>query len=152
MYSSGVFLTSAASQFTAGAIPGHRYQHCSSSEQHYLVGASLPAKASGHSTSMEADPPPSRASFAPTVGSRYVCRTRPAVRSLPTRLEKYCLDISLEPGVGALVAKCARAHACPASERPAEAAHIAVADFFGCLLYTSPSPRDRQKSRMPSSA
>ena len=25
-------------------------------------------------------------------------------------------------------------------------------DAFGCLLYTSPSPRDRQKSRMPSSA
>ena len=24
--------------------------------------------------------------------------------------------------------------------------------YFGCLLYTSPSPRDRQKSRMPSSA
>ena len=24
--------------------------------------------------------------------------------------------------------------------------------FEGCLLYTSPSPRDRQKSRMPSSA
>ena len=23
---------------------------------------------------------------------------------------------------------------------------------FSCLLYTSPSPRDRQKSRMPSSA
>ena len=23
---------------------------------------------------------------------------------------------------------------------------------WGCLLYTSPSPRDRQKSRMPSSA
>ena len=28
-----------------------------------------------------------------------------------------------------------------------------VFDMFGdCLLYTSPSPRDRQKSRMPSSA
>ena len=28
-----------------------------------------------------------------------------------------------------------------------------LADRFGrCLLYTSPSPRDRQKSRMPSSA
>ena len=27
-----------------------------------------------------------------------------------------------------------------------------LADYFGCLLYTSPSPRDRQKSRMPSSA
>ena len=26
------------------------------------------------------------------------------------------------------------------------------ADFRPCLLYTSPSPRDRQKSRMPSSA
>ena len=26
------------------------------------------------------------------------------------------------------------------------------ANFGGCLLYTSPSPRDRQKSRMPSSA
>ena len=24
--------------------------------------------------------------------------------------------------------------------------------YFPCLLYTSPSPRDRQKSRMPSSA
>ena len=28
----------------------------------------------------------------------------------------------------------------------------ATADMYGCLLYTSPSPRDRQKSRMPSSA
>ena len=28
--------------------------------------------------------------------------------------------------------------------------HLSQADL--CLLYTSPSPRDRQKSRMPSSA
>ena len=27
-----------------------------------------------------------------------------------------------------------------------------IAKNIGCLLYTSPSPRDRQKSRMPSSA
>ena len=27
-----------------------------------------------------------------------------------------------------------------------------VSSFTACLLYTSPSPRDRQKSRMPSSA
>ena len=27
-----------------------------------------------------------------------------------------------------------------------------IYDVDGCLLYTSPSPRDRQKSRMPSSA
>src|SRR5674476_541736 len=31
-------------------------------------------------------------------------------------------------------------------------AHQAGDDVSGCLLYTSPSPRDRQKSRMPSSA
>ena len=29
---------------------------------------------------------------------------------------------------------------------------IELALCSGCLLYTSPSPRDRQKSRMPSSA
>ena len=28
----------------------------------------------------------------------------------------------------------------------------AIFDTIPCLLYTSPSPRDRQKSRMPSSA
>ena len=30
--------------------------------------------------------------------------------------------------------------------------HSLVMLFTTCLLYTSPSPRDRQKSRMPSSA
>ena len=30
--------------------------------------------------------------------------------------------------------------------------HEEAAKGLGCLLYTSPSPRDRQKSRMPSSA
>ena len=29
---------------------------------------------------------------------------------------------------------------------------LSIARFTSCLLYTSPSPRDRQKSRMPSSA
>ena len=29
---------------------------------------------------------------------------------------------------------------------------IRLGDFFGCLLYTSPSPRDLSTSRMPSSA
>ena len=27
-----------------------------------------------------------------------------------------------------------------------------ILNYYDCLLYTSPSPRDRQKSRMPSSA
>ena len=30
--------------------------------------------------------------------------------------------------------------------------HVTVPSCYRCLLYTSPSPRDRQKSRMPSSA
>ena len=36
----------------------------------------------------------------------------------------------------------------------AETLRLAVTTSFhnSCLLYTSPSPRDRQKSRMPSSA
>ena len=34
----------------------------------------------------------------------------------------------------------------------AEDADVLVISVLGCLLYTSPSPRDRQKSRMPSSA
>ena len=33
-----------------------------------------------------------------------------------------------------------------------EAGQISLADLIACLLYTSPSPRDRLLSRMPSSA
>ena len=32
------------------------------------------------------------------------------------------------------------------------ATHYAIESYMGCLLYTSPSPRDRTRSRMPSSA
>ena len=39
-------------------------------------------------------------------------------------------------------------YGCKTNEKPAEVSDNANA----CLLYTSPSPRDRQKSRMPSSA
>ena len=35
---------------------------------------------------------------------------------------------------------------------PTDVRHIVLTHNHGCLLYTSPSPRDRQKSRMPSSA
>ena len=33
-----------------------------------------------------------------------------------------------------------------------EKAQLVMAAFDDCLLYTSPSPRDRTRSRMPSSA
>ena len=35
---------------------------------------------------------------------------------------------------------------------PGDRVTLKFAELEGCLLYTSPSPRDRQKSRMPSSA
>ena len=34
----------------------------------------------------------------------------------------------------------------------AEESGLLGSAYYACLLYTSPSPRDRQKSRMPSSA
>ena len=37
---------------------------------------------------------------------------------------------------------------CPCAEKTL----LSESSIEGCLLYTSPSPRDRQKSRMPSSA
>ena len=49
----------------------------------------------------------------------------------------------------------AEAAATSADVSTAEGAQAAVAlavERFGCLLYTSPSPRDRTRSRMPSSA
>ena len=36
--------------------------------------------------------------------------------------------------------------------RPTDAELAMYSIMWSCLLYTSPSPRDRQKSRMPSSA
>ena len=36
--------------------------------------------------------------------------------------------------------------------QPMNAQSIGLDQYQVCLLYTSPSPRDRQKSRMPSSA
>ena len=37
-------------------------------------------------------------------------------------------------------------------EKVGDIAGVGENNFKDCLLYTSPSPRDRQKSRMPSSA
>ena len=48
---------------------------------------------------------------------------------------------------GAPLAKTGEVRGMPASE-----VRAAAQEPVTCLLYTSPSPRDRQKSRMPSSA
>ena len=40
----------------------------------------------------------------------------------------------------------------PANEITIKTGQLVLIEYQFCLLYTSPSPRDRQKSRMPSSA
>ena len=62
---------------------------------------------------------------------------------------------SLQPHIRAFVDRAATFTACPdcGGSRLSEAARSSkIAGISICLLYTSPSPRDRQKSRMPSSA
>ena len=61
-------------------------------------------------------------------------RTSPTVKAVPVG----ALRVMLERGLVM----------CP--DRRLDAAAPAV--FYGCLLYTSPSPRDQRGSRMPSSA
>ena len=43
-------------------------------------------------------------------------------------------------------------HSDPAEDSYLWAYTVKIKNNSNCLLYTSPSPRDRQKSRMPSSA
>ena len=45
-----------------------------------------------------------------------------------------------------------RKHGYSALNAAAQNGHLEILQYLFCLLYTSPSPRDRQKSRMPSSA
>ena len=58
------------------------------------------------------------------------------------------------PGTGVAVANQAdtRLVTCSATNDILEGETTLTYDNVTCLLYTSPSPRDRQKSRMPSSA
>ena len=63
-----------------------------------------------------------------------------------------------QPTFGSLVLVCKEAVQAFSEVSPAAFADLQVAVagierlLKACLLYTSPSPRDRQKSRMPSSA
>ena len=53
--------------------------------------------------------------------------------------------------ISMLVAACGGGETTP-TEAPAPTAAPVVEEPTACLLYTSPSPRDRTRSRMPSSA
>ena len=54
---------------------------------------------------------------------------------------KYTSDINIDKMLQLVFVRSDEAHA-----------KIKYIEYKDCLLYTSPSPRDRQKSRMPSSA
>ena len=55
-------------------------------------------------------------------------------------------------GLAMVAANPAQAAAEGIASGPTASYSIAFSNSYACLLYTSPSPRDRQKSRMPSSA
>ena len=66
------------------------------------------------------------------------------LKPLKRQIDGRFMPISLEQAFDEIAQRLARIVARDGAET--------VALFNGCLLYTSPSPRDRQKSRMPSSA
>ena len=52
--------------------------------------------------------------------------------------------------LGRLASTCA--HVLRGKHKPEYTPHVDTGDYIVCLLYTSPSPRDKRQSRMPSSA
>ena len=74
---------------------------------------------------------------------------------LHMRLSKKSFILDVGCGAGILfpfVAKVQSAVGVDTSSKILQKAKEYTRKFPSCLLYTSPSPRDRQKSRMPSSA
>ena len=54
---------------------------------------------------------------------------------------------------GSCLIRCGNTHVlCTASVEDRPPRHVPEGEGWVCLLYTSPSPRDRTRSRMPSSA
>ena len=84
------------------------------------------------------------------IGSGSMAATRPGrpAALLGLRLVDAAMEIAVEDGCTHGVAA-VRPEVVPVFER---LQWEALGEPFTCLLYTSPSPRDRQKSRMPSSA
>ena len=59
------------------------------------------------------------------------------------------IEKALKSGVGRMVTICTKLSEEPKVRNIAEKFDSV---FYACLLYTSPSPRDKRQSRMPSSA
>ena len=90
--------------------------------------------------------------FTPVVGDRVILkmaldRTMTLVQIITRRNELSRFDHHIRKSVAANID-----YACVViASKPIPWPEM-VAQYITCLLYTSPSPRDRQKSRMPSSA
>ena len=65
--------------------------------------------------------------------------------------QKFSINLSV-PGKYNVYNALASLSVCETMGIDLESACKALSNFSGCLLYTSPSPRDRTRSRMPSSA
>ena len=63
----------------------------------------------------------------------------------------YCHQIAKKNGPVTIITLCKNLKEALADDPLIEDVYY-LDKYYNCLLYTSPSPRDRQKSRMPSSA
>ena len=78
--------------------------------------------------------------------------TVPAGFGLSTILTPFVLLLMSPHEAVAVVAVVHGAHNAAKCWSMWDSVDLSAFRHYGCLLYTSPSPRDRQKSRMPSSA
>ena len=91
------------------------------------------------------------------IGGRHVTDRLPSERGLSMVFQSYALypHMNVADNIG-FALKTAGVPAAEIRTRVNDVAEIlkleSLLDRLPCLLYTSPSPRDRQKSRMPSSA
>ena len=61
-------------------------------------------------------------------------------------------SVEVAPKENGLTVVCFLGTECPLAKLYAPRLNDLAAQFESCLLYTSPSPRDKRQSRMPSSA
>ena len=108
-----------------------------------LVGCGPSQSGSGAATQAQA-------TAAPTLNAE--AQTAVALPQNPTAVTAQAAEVATAEGATTAVASGNGATVPACVVRPEVTEGPYYVDVYLCLLYTSPSPRDRQKSRMPSSA